>query len=80
MILHRQLGMKVYPGENVGCGKDCTLFALEAGRVIITTETLNPYPRSPLYPSVQAGRVIEKQFYHIIPEEQHNRFKLISLT
>src|SRR5690625_7619716 len=26
-ILYRQRGTKIYPGENVGCGKDHTLFA-----------------------------------------------------
>lgn len=26
-ILVRQLGTKIHPGENVGCGKDYTLFA-----------------------------------------------------
>ena len=32
-IIIRQRGTKVYPGANVGCGKDHTLFALTAGRV-----------------------------------------------
>ncbi|MDA3862383.1 MAG: 50S ribosomal protein L27 [Deltaproteobacteria bacterium] len=32
-ILVRQLGTKVYPGENVGMGKDYTLFALKNGTV-----------------------------------------------
>ena len=27
-ILYRQRGTKIHPGENVGCGKDYTLFAL----------------------------------------------------
>ena len=26
-ILVRQLGTRIYPGENVGCGRDYTLFA-----------------------------------------------------
>ena len=30
-ILVRQRGMKLKPGENVGCGKDFTLFALKDG-------------------------------------------------
>ena len=33
-ILVRQRGTKFYPGRNVGMGKDHTLFALEAGRVV----------------------------------------------
>ena len=32
-ILVRQRGTKFYPGNNVGLGKDHTLFALSAGRV-----------------------------------------------
>ena len=32
-IIVRQRGTKVYPGRNVGMGKDHTLFALGAGRV-----------------------------------------------
>ncbi len=32
-IIVRQRGTKVYPGANVGIGKDHTLFALAEGRV-----------------------------------------------
>ncbi|MCG8591367.1 MAG: 50S ribosomal protein L27 [Proteobacteria bacterium] len=32
-ILVRQLGTKIYPGNNVGLGKDYTLFALRDGVV-----------------------------------------------
>ncbi|WP_417460582.1 50S ribosomal protein L27 [Kordiimonas sp.] len=32
-IIVRQRGTKVYPGENVGMGKDHTLFALTEGQV-----------------------------------------------
>merc|ERR1712018_470375 len=80
MILYRQLSLKYYPGENVGCGKDLTLFALEKGEVVITCEKLSPYPKSPLYPSVKSGRVVYKRFYHVIPEEQKPLFRLVSQT
>lgn len=33
-ILVRQRGTKVYPGTNVGLGKDYTLFALKNGKVV----------------------------------------------
>lgn len=33
-IIVRQRGTKVYPGRNVGIGKDHTLFALTEGRVV----------------------------------------------
>ncbi len=32
-ILVRQVGTKIHPGRNVGCGKDFTLFALVDGTV-----------------------------------------------
>ena len=32
-IIVRQRGTRVYPGVNVGCGKDHTLFATAEGRV-----------------------------------------------
>jgi len=32
-ILVRQRGTKIRPGDNVGCGKDYTLFALADGQV-----------------------------------------------
>ncbi|WP_068075526.1 50S ribosomal protein L27 [Novosphingobium lentum] len=32
-IIIRQRGTRVYPGANVGMGKDHTLFALEEGKV-----------------------------------------------
>ena len=32
-IITRQRGTKIHPGENVGCGRDFTLFALIDGVV-----------------------------------------------
>ncbi|GBC59327.1 50S ribosomal protein L27 [Desulfonema ishimotonii] len=37
-VLVRQVGTKIHPGENVGCGKDYTLFALIDG--VVTYERL----------------------------------------
>lgn len=54
------------------------MYALEPGKVEITVEELSPYPHSPLYPAVQAGRVVKKLFYHVIPEKQEPKFKLVS--
>jgi len=36
-VIVRQRGTKFYPGENVGMGKDHTLFALENGHVSFKT-------------------------------------------
>jgi len=38
-IIVRQRGTKIHPGENVGCGRDYTLFALKAG--VVKFETLS---------------------------------------
>ena len=37
-IIIRQRGTKFYPGDNVGMGKDHTLFATSEGRVAFTTK------------------------------------------
>lgn len=36
-ILVRQRGTQVHPGDNVGCGKDYTLFAKVDGTVVFKT-------------------------------------------
>jgi len=36
-ILVRQRGCTVHPGDNVGCGSDYTLFAMESGTVAFGT-------------------------------------------
>ncbi|MBL4596988.1 MAG: 50S ribosomal protein L27 [Robiginitomaculum sp.] len=40
-IIMRQRGTKVYPGDNVGMGKDHTLFALTEGHIQFTRKKLN---------------------------------------
>lgn len=37
-IIVRQRGTKFYPGQNVGMGKDHTLFALSEGKVSFATK------------------------------------------
>jgi large subunit ribosomal protein L27 len=37
-ILVRQRGTQFHPGDNVGCGKDHTLFALVNGTVVFETK------------------------------------------
>ena len=48
-ILVRQRGTKFHPGQNVGCGKDYTLFAKIDGRVEFQTKG----PKSRKFVSVQ---------------------------
>ena len=38
-IIIRQRGTKYHPGENVGIGKDHTIFALVEGRVAFSTKS-----------------------------------------
>lgn len=42
-ILIRQRGTKFHPGENVGMGKDHTLFALKTGEVKFTEKRIKKY-------------------------------------
>ena len=42
-ILVRQHGTPMYPGKNVGMGRDRTLFATAAGRVSFTTSRNRKY-------------------------------------
>lgn len=37
-ILVRQRGTRVHPGDNVGIGKDHTLFAMTQGKVLYSTK------------------------------------------
>ena len=37
-IIVRQRGTRMHPGENVGCGRDHTLFATADGKVVFETK------------------------------------------
>lgn len=50
-IIVRQLGTKIHPGTNVGCGRDYTLFAKVDG-VVTFEEFGNSRKRVSVYPSV----------------------------
>lgn len=49
-IIVRQRGTKFHPGTNVGCGKDYTLFAKAAGKVVFEVKG----PRKRKYVSIEA--------------------------
>ena len=53
-ILVRQVGTKVFPGENVGVGKDWTLFALVDGNVKFERKGKNG-KRVAFYPATDAA-------------------------
>lgn len=64
----------------VGFGKNGTLFALEAGRVAVTSEKVNANWDHTWIQRVYAGREDQpffKKYFNVLPLEQHNRFKLI---
>ncbi|NLA92886.1 MAG: 50S ribosomal protein L27 [Spirochaetales bacterium] len=48
-ILVRQVGTKFHPGDNVGCGKDYTLFAKATGKVLFHNR------KNRAYVSIQAA-------------------------
>ncbi|MDP5240379.1 50S ribosomal protein L27 [Uliginosibacterium sp. 31-16] len=53
-ILVRQRGTEYHPGENVGIGKDHTLFALKTGRVQFVIKGANRRRTVQIVPEVQA--------------------------
>nr|XP_045623093.1 39S ribosomal protein L27, mitochondrial-like [Procambarus clarkii] len=81
-ILVRQLGLLFHPGLNVGIGSDKTLFAREHGKVVMTTEKMNPnWDHSFIkrfYPDLQNQDVpIYKTYFHILAESPKQTFKLV---
>ncbi len=55
-VLIRQKGTKFRPGENVGLGRDFTLFALVGGRVEFSNKAITRFD----------GRRYEKTFVNIV--------------
>ena len=72
------MGLEFYPGENVQLNRDTwDLVALRSGRFTITTETLSPYPDSPLYAVVnEKDRVLRRPFVHVVAPTITPVFKL----
>jgi len=56
-ILVRQKGNKYFPGDNVGTGKDFTLFALKDGIVKFSEKRVKKFD----------NRVYRNQFVHVVP-------------
>ncbi|KAH8403031.1 hypothetical protein KR222_003451 [Zaprionus bogoriensis] len=79
-ILATQRSTRFHPGLNVGFGRNGTLFALEHGRVIVSCEPLDPNWEHGWVQNNYAGRqdqTIYKKFFNVIPEKQHQRFRLV---
>ncbi len=58
-IIIRQRGTKILPGQNIGMGKDHTLFALKDGTVKFTNKRKNNFDGS---------TSVHKQVHVILPE------------
>lgn len=82
-ILVRQLGLEFLPGLNVGIGRDRTLYAKYHGRVMITTEKVDPdwdhkiVKRFKGLIQQDEGAPIYKTYLHILTEPQKSNFKLV---
>ncbi|XP_012251248.2 50S ribosomal protein L27 [Athalia rosae] len=79
-ILATQLHLRFHPGLNVGFGRDGTLFAIEAGKVMVTCEKIDPNLEHTWISKNYEGRLnqtIHKKHFNVIAEPQHNIFKLI---
>jgi large subunit ribosomal protein L27 len=59
-VIVRQRGTRIMPGENVGLGKDHTLFALKDGIVSFGTKRKTGFN----------GKTVVKKVAHVKPEEK----------
>ncbi|XP_063636393.1 large ribosomal subunit protein bL27m [Cydia splendana] len=79
-ILATQRTPRFHPGLNVGFGRNGTLFAMEPGKVVVTCERFDPNWEHTWVQRVYGGReqqTIYKKYFNVIPESQHQRFKLV---
>ncbi|CAG9563521.1 unnamed protein product [Danaus chrysippus] len=79
-MLATQLTSRFHPGLNVGMGRNGTLFAITPGKVVVTCEKFEPNWDHTWVKRIYGGReqqTIFKKYFNVIPEPQHNRFKLI---
>ncbi|CAH1405169.1 unnamed protein product [Nezara viridula] len=79
-MLVTQNKLRCHPGLNVGFGRNGTLFALRPGKVIVTCEKVDLNLNHSWVSRAYGGRDTEriyKKYFHVIPEKQHSRFKLV---
>ncbi|XP_075238333.1 mitochondrial ribosomal protein L27 [Lycorma delicatula] len=82
-ILAVQRRIQFHPGLHVGFGRNGNLFAIEAGKVMITCEKADLNWDHTWVQRNYNGRfnqTIYKKYLHVIPEPQHQRFKLIDMV
>ncbi|PIA15204.1 hypothetical protein COEREDRAFT_82183 [Coemansia reversa NRRL 1564] len=90
-IILRQRGTQFHPGENVGMGKDHTLFAIQPGYVKIYTDSQikkdrryvsvaldkedNSFPRSPYEKRVRGFFLVDRTRQEIEQQEQWAKYR-----
>ena len=82
----KQHRLQVLPGWNTQLLATCDIAALTHGRAILTTEKVDPkleaYQKMParlgeVLPSYLLNENIYRVHVHVIPDEQHQYFKLV---
>ncbi|XP_065356852.1 large ribosomal subunit protein bL27m [Calliphora vicina] len=79
-LLATQLTTRFHPGLNVGFGRNGTLFAMEHGKVYVTCEPLDPnwdHTWVQRHYAGREGQPIHKKFFNVVPDQQHQRFRLV---
>ncbi|KAK9745996.1 Ribosomal L27 protein [Popillia japonica] len=79
-ILVLQRTLRFHPGLNVGFGRNGTLFAMVPGRVMITCEEADPNWSHTWIQRCYSNRIgskFYKKYFNVIPDKQHQDFKLI---
>ena len=85
-VLVKQHRLQVLPGWNTKLLNTCNIVSLTNGRAILTTEKVDPkleaYQRLPsrlgeVLPSHLINENIYRVHVHVIPDEQHQYFKLV---
>jgi len=84
-LLVSQYRMQVMPGWNTKMLPNCNISSLCNGRVMITTEKINPKPKAfkdlpvrlgDVMPDYMVKENIYRAHIHILPDTQHQYFKL----
>ncbi|XP_076271839.1 mitochondrial ribosomal protein L27 [Rhynchophorus ferrugineus] len=82
-ILVTQRNLRFHPGRNVGLGRNGTLFAIIPGKVMVTCEKADvDWSHSWVQRCHGHRKGVEfyKKYFNVIPEKQHQNFKLIDLV
>lgn len=85
-VLVKQHRLQVLPGWNTRMLNTCNIVALSHGRAMLTTEKVQPklaaYEKLPsrlgeVLPQHLVSENIYRVHVHVIPDEQHQYFKLV---